>query len=157
MSDTAQYEPSTIIKVFRWTNCVALSVLGAYSFIVSLQYFTDPTRVVLCIYLTLFGLLGIACELNLAVAARNFGFLMDHQGKMVYFVFIGTLGLSFGWYNSPMQKVIPFILGIFSMFVAVAMILDRWCKKNSTADGGDTQMTNAKGGATNASVGPNAI
>mmetsp|Transcript_10829 Transcript_10829/g.12436 ORF Transcript_10829/g.12436 Transcript_10829/m.12436 type:complete len:161 (-) Transcript_10829:687-1169(-) len=147
------YVPSTPIKVLRWVNCVALSVLGAYSVIVSLQYFTDPTRVVLCIYLTLFGLLGIACELNLAMATRNFQFLMDHKGKVVYFIFIGTLGLSFGWYNSPVQKIIPFLLGIFSIFVAVSMILDQWCnKKGTTSDGGDSHMATVA-----ATAGPNAI
>lgn len=153
----AEYEPSMFVKVLRWLNCTALAALGAYSFIVSLQYFTDPTRCVLCVYLCLFGLLGIACELNLAVAARNFGFLMDHQGKAVYFIFIGTLGLSFGWYNTPMQKVIPFILGVFSLFVAVSMIMDRWCRKAGDSNSREMSSNTPGGAKYNPSAGPNAI
>jgi peptidoglycan/LPS O-acetylase OafA/YrhL len=151
----SQYQPTMAVKIIRYVNCAALAILGGYSFIVEITNFSDPTRVVLAIYLCLFGLLGGACELNLAIAARNFGFIMDDTGKVAFFIFVGTLGLSFGPNNTPVTKTIPFIIGAFSIFTAVVMIMDRWCSKNKSstpqaAGGGGVEMAPAGGKYANA-------
>lgn len=145
-----EYQPSMFLKGLRWLNAAALAGLGGYSFVVSLQYFSDPTRCVLCIYLTLFGLLLMACEAKLGFASRNFGFLMNDQGLSGFLIFIGTLGLSFGWFDTPIQKIIPFLLGILSCVVAVVMIVEKWCRGSKGSSGTELDGRNAN-------AGPNAI
>lgn len=155
-SEVESTSHSMFTKVVTWINWLALAVLGAYSFIVSLEYFSDPTRCVLTVYLSLFGCLGAANEFKLTIATRNFGFLNDRKSKAMFLVFVGTLGLSFGWYNSPLQKIIPFVLGVFSCFTAVVVLVDGNCKKEGSSSGGAAAGgTEMKGG--NAYAGPNAI
>ena len=115
---------SNVAKGFTWVNNVALAALGAYSFILSFQYFKDPTHCVLTGYMCLFGILGILIEVQVVAATSNFHFLVGEKGKAFFFLFVGTLGLSFGPDTTPTQLIIPFLLGIFSCVSAAVLFID---------------------------------
>ena len=134
-----------------WTTGIALTVLGAYSFINEIQNYTDPTRVVLSLYLCAFGVLTISSELGLGYIRTYFQLIDGKKGRAVFFWFTGTLGLSFGPYTSPASKIVPFLLGIMAFVAGFFVALDRQCccKEDS-----DAPVVNTAGAA---KPGPNSI
>ncbi|CAD2214654.1 COPI associated protein, putative [Angomonas deanei] len=128
------------VRALIWFNSASLIVCGVASFI--LQFFREkskwaPTQFFIAIYWVFFGIISITVELELTIAKRFFGFAYTKFGQGLFFIFAGTLGMSFGVATSP-AVLIPFIAGIVSILIGVACITDVALKKGgsrATVDG----------------------
>lgn len=121
---TATQAPLPRVKIVKYTvigNCVLLVVGGFISFLMNILSFLDPTLPVLSIYICLFGLVAIAGEMNLSIATKYFGFFQDWLGEALFFIFVGTLGISFGT-----NGILALIIGIVSCICGILCILDHF-------------------------------
>ena len=109
-------------KVMSWINWIQMAVLGAYTAYYSIANYEEtpePTRIVLSVYLCLFGIVGILVEVNVKRVVEKLQFLATWGSKGWFFFFCGSLGMSFGWQTKPAALVIPFVMGIYSMVAAI--------------------------------------
>lgn len=110
-----------VVQVMVWVNCGLLIFSGIYNTVANIINFLDPTVFVLAVYIAFFGVIGCASQFRFAFALRFFGFMQDWLLQSIFFIFVGTLGISFG----P-TSLIAFIVGIVSCCVGVACIIDHF-------------------------------
>ena len=113
-------------KVVCWINWIQLAILGGYTGYYSLwgdrpgpAGKVEPTRVVLGWYICIFGLLGCAVEAGVEALVAKLKFLTTLGSKGFFFFFVGSLGMSFGWYSEPAALLVPFFMGLFSCIAAI--------------------------------------
>eukprot|EP01060_Flectonema_neradi_P028214 TRINITY_DN3792_c1_g1_i1.p1 TRINITY_DN3792_c1_g1~~TRINITY_DN3792_c1_g1_i1.p1 ORF type:complete len:156 (+),score=11.94 TRINITY_DN3792_c1_g1_i1:43-468(+) len=116
-----------ILKTLTVANiltALANTGIGIYCII---KYLTDlqPAETVLAAYFVVFSLIYLVSQKkdddgrpSLQLIRRNFGFLGSGFGMAVYLVFLGSLGLSFGWGSTP-GHYLPFIAGMWTIGLAV--------------------------------------
>lgn len=115
---------SRIVQILIWANCVSLTICGAFTFVFACKDFTFLAHVFVGLYLTAFGVLSVCTELGIPSVVNCFGFLYTGMGQALFFIFAGTLGLSFGVGKSA-GVLIPFISGLVSAIVGVLCIVDQ--------------------------------
>ena len=117
-----------------WINWLNLAGCGGYSAFYNLMKFSlhDPTKLVLSAYLCIFGVAGALTEFKVLSMMKRFPFLLSLTGKGFFFLFCGTLGLSFGWETDPGERIIPFLMGLISIAAAVIMFICKCIKKQKT-------------------------
>lgn len=123
-------ERSPGVKVLVWANCAVLIVGGFFGFIGNIFNFLNLTYPVLAAYILLFGIIATAVEVGLNFATKSFGILTDWLGSAMYFIFVGTIGISF-----VSNSIIVLVCGIFSCIVGIACFVDHFaCKTHSIGD-----------------------
>lgn len=118
---------SPAVKVMVWIDCAVLIFAGFAGFIGNIFNFLNFVYPVLGIYIILFGLICSAVELGIGFVTSRFAFLTDWIGASFFFIFVGTIAISF-FSNS----LIVFLCGVYSCAVGFASIIDHFVCKSDT-------------------------
>lgn len=114
-------------KVFCWINWFSLTGLGGFTVYDNIAHYSELTRLILAIYLCLFGLGGILFEAGHGFTRKKLAFLDSLTGRGIFFLFVGTLGLSFGWQTDPAGRIVPFLVGLISVVAGCMCLLIDLC------------------------------
>lgn len=126
VSDAPKYphpKHSLWAKILIYIGCASLLICGTVTLIFAFIPFSALSHVFLGFYLAFFGLVVVMTEFRLPFAMRAFGFLGTKFGLGIFFIFAGTLGLSFG-VGKSVGVLVPFISGIFWCLVGILCITD---------------------------------
>lgn len=118
---------SPAVKVMVWMDCVVLIFAGFFGLIGNIFNFFNIAYPIFAFYLLLFGLICTGVELGIGFVTSRFGVLTDWIGASFFFIFVGTIGVSF-FSNS----LIVFICGVYTCVVGFASIIDHFVCKSST-------------------------
>lgn len=107
------------VKVMVWVNCGLLMVAGLFGFISNIFNFLNLTYPVLALYVCVFGVIASGVELGIGFAVKNVGILTDWFGSALYFIFVGTIGISF-----VDHSILIFLAGVYSLIVGIGCVID---------------------------------
>lgn len=141
-----------------WINWLSMAMLGGYSVIANLANFVEFIRLVISGYICAFGVVGLLFEVRVTGVVDTFPFLEGRFGKAMFFIFVGTLGMSFGWQTAPATHIIPFLVGLFSLIAGLILVTST-CTRKARSMGGDEYQPLADPPPQRAAadVGPNAL
>eukprot|EP00760_Papus_ankaliazontas_P028215 PhM_4_TR3586/c0_g1_i1/m.7772 len=128
---------SLLVFAHFWTIALstALAVVGGYLVVFNLEHLgSDFTRLMLSIYMLIFGVIGLLCELRLQAVLRRFAFLSAFLGKAVFYCFCGTMGVAFGC-SSDFHQWAPFVCGCLSFGTGATWIVLSCCATNDQSSG----------------------
>ena len=120
-----------VVTVLTWLFMGAASAYCAFEEMVN---FVEFTRVIILIYMFLFSLIGLAFEARIGFVRNWFTFLTHTAGKSVFLIFLGTLGVSFGFASKPIYRLIPAIAGIVAIVVAILLLVLSFLNKPKAAE-----------------------
>eukprot|EP00756_Hemistasia_phaeocysticola_P035778 Hpha_TRINITY_DN16604_c0_g1::TRINITY_DN16604_c0_g1_i1::g.183567::m.183567 len=115
----------SILKPLNMTCGVANAGAGILAAIMWLQDLKVPNAV-LAAYMFIFGCLQVLSQfksedgerMNFAFMRKNFGMLGNNGGLGIYLLFLGSLGLGFGW-GSNLRNWVPFLVGCATLTTAL--------------------------------------
>jgi len=96
----AKADASTIARWMKFLNIINALFLAASGVVSFIGGASDLLRVLSALYVIAFGLLLFCFECHLtrfdAMVHRNFGFMFKWQGRLLFFLFTGTLAFGLG-------------------------------------------------------------
>lgn len=125
-------------NVITWLGWIAMIGICAYLVIDVFVNFNSSnlgdqaTKIVVGIYLVIFGVVGILYEIGQKHARKGFPFLGTLGGKGGVFFFSGTLALSWGIPRAGESRgsiIAPFVMALYHLFVAFFNWLTLCCRK----------------------------
>mmetsp|Transcript_19756 Transcript_19756/g.27196 ORF Transcript_19756/g.27196 Transcript_19756/m.27196 type:complete len:224 (+) Transcript_19756:97-768(+) len=91
-----------LVQLMRLTNII-ISILIAVICVLKLMVLSSVTTGIVAIYLILFSCMVAGFELQVKAVVRqiggNFGFLYNAKGRALFFLFIGFLAISLGFFG----------------------------------------------------------
>lgn len=126
-----------IISIVMW---LVIGIGSGYCLFNEFGSNIEFTRIIILLYLMLFSVVGITFEIGILMVRQWFTFLGASGGKGIFFIFCGTLGISFGFTMSPFYKGLPALFGIAAMVVGVLLMILGCMNKNKAADNNTTEL-----------------
>lgn len=110
-------------EILVWAGCASLVFCGGVTVVFAFIPWKQLSHFFLGIYFVLFGLCVFFAERRFAFAERGFGILCTKFGLSFFFIFAGTLGISFGIART-VGVLVPFVCGICWCLVGALTLTD---------------------------------